>query len=327
MAAWKLGPALAAGNCVVLKPAEQSPLGTLLLGEIAAEAGLPAGVLNIVPGFGETAGAAIGLHPQIGAVTFTGSTQVGKLFLRYAADSNMKDVSLECGGKSPNIILDDFRSLERAAKVAAEAICTNSGQSCNAGSRLLISRSRQDEFVHLLRSEFEDWRPANPFEPETRMGTLVDERQLDRVLSYVKGGEADGATLAYGGSRLYEKSGGFYVEPTLFTDVDNTSRLAREEVFGPVLATIAFDSIEEAVSLANDTSYGLAAGLWTHDLSQAHRVARTLRAGAVYVNCYDRGEFSVPFGGFNESGIGVDKSLHGIEKYTRLKATWFDLSA
>jgi acyl-CoA reductase-like NAD-dependent aldehyde dehydrogenase len=326
MAAWKVGPALAAGNCVILKPAEQSPLGALRLAEIAAEAGLPAGVLNVLPGFGPSAGAAIGRHPGIAAVTFTGSTEVGKLFLSYAAASNMKSVSLECGGKSPNVILADYTNLPLAAQVAAEAICTNSGQSCIAGSRLIIPRSLEEEIVELLRNELSRWRPADPFEPETKMGTLVDKAQLDRVLAYIELGQQEGSVLASGGQRLYAESGGLFVEPALFTEVDNGSRLAREEVFGPVLATIGFDEIDEAITLANDTSYGLAAGIWTSNVSTAHRVARSLRAGVVYVNCYDRGELSVPFGGYNESGIGVDKSLAALEKYTRTKATWFDLT-
>lgn len=325
MPAWKLGPALAAGNSIVLKPAEQSPLSAIRLGELASAAGLPDGVLNVVPGFGPTAGAALGRHPDVDTISFTGSGEVGKLFLRYSGESNMKAVWLECGGKSPNVILADAPDLRAAAEAAAEGIFINAGQMCNAGSRLVIERSVQDEFLEHLTAASEPWRPRHPFEDGARMGAIIDETQLDRVLSYIEAGSADGARLALGGEQTLQDTGGLYVEPTVFTDVSNDMRIAREEIFGPVLSVLPVDDVERAVEVANDTTYGLAAAVWTRDISRAHRVARALRAGNVYVNAYDRGDISMPFATYGQSGIGVDKSLHAIDKYTRLKSVWVDL--
>jgi acyl-CoA reductase-like NAD-dependent aldehyde dehydrogenase len=325
-AAWKLGPALAAGNCCVVKPAEQTPLSALLLGNLATEAGFPDGTINIVPGFGETAGAALGLHRDVDNLSFTGSSPVGKLFLRYAGESNMKDVSLECGGKSPHIVLRDTPDLAHAASVAARAICGNAGQNCNAGSRLLVDKPIAQEFVALVVEEMRAWKLGDPLCPDTKLGAIVDQDQLDRILKYVATGRDEGASLRLGGSAGRTETNGCYVEPTLFADVTNDMTIAREEIFGPVLSVIAIDGPDEAVQVANDSAYGLAAGLWTRDLGKAHRIARALRAGTVYVNCYDDSDINVTFGGYGESGIGVDKSLHAIEKYTRLKTTWLDLS-
>jgi acyl-CoA reductase-like NAD-dependent aldehyde dehydrogenase len=325
MPAWKLGPALGAGNSVVLKPAEQTPLCAIRLGTIAAEAGVPAGVLNVVPGYGETAGQAVGRHLDVDVVGFTGSGEVGKLFLRYAGESNMKQVWLECGGKSPNVVLADAPDLDAAAEQIAAGIFDNAGQVCNAGSRLIVDRSIGDELLDRLLAAAEPWRPGNPFLPDTRMGAIVDETQLGRVLSYIDAGRGEGARLATGGNQALTDSGGYYVEPTIFADASNEMKIAREEIFGPVLTVIPVDDPDVAVETANDTNYGLAAAVWTRDISRAHRIARQLRAGNVYVNTYDRGDIALPFATFKQSGIGIDKSIHAIDKYVRLKTTWISL--
>jgi 4-guanidinobutyraldehyde dehydrogenase/NAD-dependent aldehyde dehydrogenase len=309
----------------VLKPAEQTPLTAIRLGQLAADAGLPAGVLNVVPGFGETAGQAVGRHNDVDVVSFTGSGEVGKLFLRYAGESNMKAVWLECGGKSPNVVLADAPDLDAAAEQIAGGIFVNAGQMCNAGSRLIVDRSIGDDLLDRLVHAAEPWRPGNPFEAETRMGAIVDETQLTRVLEYIDVGRNEGARVATGGNRALADSGGYYVEPTIFADANNEMRIARDEIFGPVLTVVPADDPEQAVAIANDTQYGLAAAVWTRDISRAHRIARALRAGNVYVNTYDRGDISLPFATFKQSGVGVDKSLHALDKYVRVKTTWISL--
>jgi 4-guanidinobutyraldehyde dehydrogenase / NAD-dependent aldehyde dehydrogenase len=258
-------------------------------------------------------------------VSFTGSGEVGKMFLRYAGESNMKMVWLECGGKSPNIVLADAPDLDRVADETVGGIFVNAGQMCNAGSRLIVEKSVGDELVERLVAAAEPWRPGNPFEADTKMGAIVDETQLGRVLSYIESGKDEGARVATGGEQARTDSGGYYVEPTIFADASNDMRIAREEIFGPVLTVIPVDDVERAVAVANDTEYGLAAAVWTRDISRAHRVARALRAGNVYVNAYDRGDISLPFATFKQSGVGVDKSLHALDKYTRLKTTWIQL--
>jgi acyl-CoA reductase-like NAD-dependent aldehyde dehydrogenase len=325
MASWKLGPALATGNSVILKPAEQSPLTALRLAELAAEAGLPDGVLQVVPGFGETAGRAIGLHPDIDAVAFTGSTEVGKYFLRYSGESNMKRISLECGGKSPHVIFEDCGDLDEAAEAIAWGVFYNQGEVCNAGSRLLVHSSLKDELLERVVRIAEGIQPGDPLDESTRMGPLVDDTQLQRVLGYIDSGREEGAVVHLGGNRVREETGGYFVEPTVFDSVRNDMRIAREEIFGPVLSTISFDDEQDALRVANDTVYGLAAAVWTDDVNRAHRAARALRAGVVWVNAFDRGDITTPFGGFKQSGFGRDKSLHALEKYTDTKAIWIHL--
>lgn len=322
MPMWKLSPALATGNSVVLKPAEQSPLVALKLAELAAEAGLPDGVLNVVPGLGETAGKALAQHMDVDKVAFTGSTEVGRLMMRYAAESNLKKVSLELGGKSPAVILADAPDMSFVAGMAAEGIYANAGQVCNAGSRLFVHREVRDEFVEELAKASEKWQPGNPFDPSTAMGPLVSESQLERVTGYMDVARDEGADVSLGGNRANGEGGGYFFEPTILSGVDNNMRVAQEEIFGPVVVTIDFDSDEEGIRLANESPYGLAAGVFTRDVSKAHKLARKLRAGSVYVNCWDYGGDTLPVGGYKQSGTGRDKSLHALDNYTELKSTY-----
>jgi len=325
MASWKLGPALAAGNSVILKPAEQSPLSALRIAELAAEAGLPEGVLNVLPGFGETAGQALGRHMDVDAVAFTGSTEVGKYFLKYSAESNMKQVSLECGGKSPNIVLADAPNLDAAARTAAMGIFFNQGEVCNAASRLLVQESIKDAFLEKVIAAGQGLQPGDPLDPKTFMGAMVDATQTGRVMGYIEAGRKEGAEVKLGGRQARQDSGGFYIEPTVFDGVRNEMKIAQEEIFGPVLSTIAFKEPEEALRIANDSIYGLAAAVWTRDIATAHKMARALKAGTVWVNTYDAIDMSTPFGGYKQSGFGRDRSLHALEKYTQLKTTWIHI--
>jgi acyl-CoA reductase-like NAD-dependent aldehyde dehydrogenase len=325
MATWKLGPALAAGNSVIVKPAEQSPLTAIRIAELASEAGIPDGVFNVVPGFGETAGKALGLHNDIDAVAFTGSTEVGKLFMSYSAQSNLKRVALECGGKTPHIVMADCGNLDAAAAAAAFGIFFNQGEVCNAGSRLLVDRRIKDALLEKIIAIGKTMQPGDPLDPSTVMGAIVSKGQMKRVLDYIDIGVKESATLRFGGKRQRAETGGFYVEPTIFDDVRNNMRIAREEIFGPVLSTITFTGADEAVSIANDSIYGLAAAVWTDNINVALSTARRLRAGSVWVNNFDEGDITVPFGGYKQSGFGRDKSLHAIDKYTELKATWIKI--
>lgn len=325
MAAWKLAPALAAGNSVVLKPAEQSPFSALRLAQLALEAGIPQGVLNVVPGLGESAGKALGLHPDVDCLVFTGSTQVGKYFMQYSAQSNLKQVWLECGGKSPNLVFADCQDLDLAAEKAAFGIFFNQGEVCSANSRLYVQRSIHDEFIERLIDKSQAWMPGNPLNPGSAAGAIVDSGQTAQIMNAIGQARAEGATLLVGGDQLTINGSSNFIQPTIFGNVTHDMSLCRDEVFGPVLAVSAFDTEEQAVQQANASVYGLAASVWSDDLNRAHRVARALNAGTVSVNTIDALDVTVPFGGGKQSGFGRDLSLHSFDKYTQLKSTWFQL--
>lgn len=325
MAVWKLAPALAMGNSVVLKPSEKSPLTALRLAELAIEAGIPAGVFNVLPGFGKEAGEPLALHMDVDGLVFTGSTAVGKHLLVCAGRSNMKRAYMECGGKSPNLVFADAPNLERAAQAAASGIFYNQGEVCTAASRLFVQRDIKDEFVARVAEFGKKMQPKHPLDPGAPMGAMVDESQTVRVLDFIAKGRAEGGRVVIGGERLQTVEGGCYIAPTIFDGVEHGHTIAREEIFGPVLSVIAFDTEEDALRMANDSDYGLAAGVFTSDISRAHRVARKLRAGSVWVNYWDGGDMTAPFGGYKQSGNGRDKSLHAFEKYTEVKATWINL--
>ncbi len=327
MASWKLGPALAAGNSVVLKPSEKSPLTALRLAELAMQAGLPPGVFNVVPGYGHEAGEALALHMDVDAIGFTGSTRVGRRMLEYAGRSNLKRVYNELGGKSAFVVFDDFVDLPRAARTVAGSMFYNQGESCNAPSRVLVHERVADEFVRLVAAEAPKYQPDDPLSGCAPMGAIVDQAQLDTVLGYIEAGRSEGARAITGGRRAREASGGYFVEPTVFDGVRSDMRIAREEIFGPVLSVIRYTDEAQAIAMANDTPYGLQASVWSDNLSRAHRVARALRAGTVHVNQYDEDDITVPFGGYKQSGNGRDKSLHAFDKYTELKTTWVRIDA
>jgi acyl-CoA reductase-like NAD-dependent aldehyde dehydrogenase len=322
MATWKIAPAIACGNTVVIKPAEQTSLSILRLGELMLEAGMPKGVVNIVTGFGETAGAAIVEHPGVDKVAFTGSVEVGKLIMRNAA-STLKKVTLELGGKSPNVVFADA-NLEFAAKVALSGIFFNQGQMCTAGSRILIEASARDQFMEVLAGRAAKMVVGDPLDPKTRMGSLVSEEQMNRVLGYVEKGVSEGATLLTGGTRV--GSSGYFVGPTVFDAVDNGMTIAQEEIFGPVASVITFNDPEEALAIANATRFGLASAVWTSDIKKALAFARGVKAGTVWVNTYNMTDNAVPFGGYKESGFGRELGAAALDAYTQVKAVWMDLN-
>jgi acyl-CoA reductase-like NAD-dependent aldehyde dehydrogenase len=327
MAAWKLGPALASGNSVVLKPSEKSPFTALRLAELAVEAGVPPGVFNVVPGYGQEAGEALALHMDVDALGFTGSTRTGRRMLEYSGRSNLKRIYNELGGKSAFLVFPDFADVERAAKTVAGSMFFNQGESCNAPSRVLVHESVADRFVEIVAGEAPQYQPADPLDAGTVMGALVDDTQLRTVMGYIEAGRGEGAMCVTGGRQARTQSGGFFVEPTVFDRVDNGMKIAREEIFGPVLSVIRFKTEAEAVALANNSSFGLQASVWSDNINRAHRVARALRAGTVHVNQYDEDDITVPFGGYKQSGNGRDKSLHAFDKYTELKTTWLRIDA
>jgi aldehyde dehydrogenase (NAD+) len=323
LASWKLGPALACGNTVVLKPAEQTPLTTLKLGELAIEAGFPAGVMNIVTGGPET-GKAIVVHPGIDKIAFTGSTAVGKEIMRGAADT-LKRVTLELGGKSPNIVFADA-DIDGAVKGAINGIFYGKGEVCNAGSRLFLQSKVKDEFTEKLVARAAKMRPGDPLEPKTRLGAIVSQEQMQTVLGFIEAGKNEGAKLVAGGNRVSVNGDkGFFIEPTIFGEVKNDMRIAREEIFGPVLSVLTFDDVDEVIEQANNNPYGLAAAVWTSDIKKAHSVSRRLKAGTVWINTYGLMDASLPFGGYKSSGFGRELGAHAIEHYTELKTVWLNM--
>jgi acyl-CoA reductase-like NAD-dependent aldehyde dehydrogenase len=323
LASWKLGPALACGNTVVLKPAEQTSLSTLRFGALAAQAGIPAGVLNIVTGGPET-GKAIVRHPGVDKIAFTGSTAVGKEIMRGAADS-LKRITLELGGKSPNIVFADC-DIDSAVKGAITGIFYGKGEVCNAGSRLFVESKVQDEFLEKLVARVKKMRPGDPLDPKTRMGAIVSQEQMQTVLGYIEAGKNEGAKLIIGGSQVSVDGGkGFFIEPTIFGGVSNDMKIAQEEIFGPVLATLSFDDLDQVIALANRNPYGLAAAVWTRDVKKAHTVSRQLKAGTVWINTYGLMDAALPFGGYKSSGFGRELGQHAIEHYTELKSVWLSL--
>ncbi len=323
MTAWKIAPALAAGNSVILKPSEKSPLSALRLASLSKQAGLPMGVFQVLPGYGHTVGKALALSMQVDCLAFTGSTQVGKQLMQYAGQSNLKRVYLECGGKSPNIIFADCQNLDKAAQHAATAIFHNQGEVCIAGSRLLVENSIREDFVARVVKAAEQMQPGDPLDPESFMGAMVDETQYRRVLDYIQQGQEEGATLRAGGEPL--NGPGLFIPPTIFDDVTPKMAVGREEIFGPVLAVFGFDNEDEALALANDSDFGLAAGVWSQNIDRVMRVSRKLQSGQVYVNNWAGPDMTVPFGGVKQSGNGRDKSLHSLDEYTEIKTIWMSL--
>lgn len=325
IAGWKIGPALGAGNSLILKPAEQSSLATLRVAALASEAGIPDGAFQVITGLGHEAGEALGRHMDIDAVGFTGSTEIGKRFLAYSAESNMKRIGLECGGKSPHIVTRDVEDLDKIAMYVAYGVWYNQGQTCHAGTRLIVDRQIKEALLERLEAWAQKLAPGDPLDPDNQIGAMIEEPQLEKVQHYLAEGQREGARLRFGGERVHRESGGYYLTPAVLDEVSNDMRVAREEIFGPVLVVLTVDELDEAIALANDTDYGLGAAIWTDHLSDGHRAARSLRAGTVWVNCYDHTSINAPFGGFKQSGQGRDKSMHAFDKYTELKTTWIEI--
>jgi len=321
--AWKLAPSLATGNSVILKPASNTPLTAIRIAELATQAGLPDGVLQVLPGPGGSLGKHLATHMDIDGLTFTGSTPVGKQLMQYSGQSNLKRTFLELGGKSPNIVFADA-NLEKAAGMAAAAVFYNGGQTCTAGTRLIVEEKIKDQFLERVIEKAKKWMPGDPLDPATRMGPMIDEGQYQTVADYVDIGRGEGAELLFGGNRVLDDSGGFYIEPTIFAGVENRMRIAEEEIFGPVLSVLTFRNAEDAVRIANDSIYGLAGAVWSNNINTAHKVADAVRVGTMGINNYFGGDITVPFGGFKQSGNGRDKSIHAFHDYTELKTTWIE---
>jgi acyl-CoA reductase-like NAD-dependent aldehyde dehydrogenase len=321
--AWKLAPSLATGNSVILKPASSTPLSALRIAGLASEAGLPDGVLQVLPGPGGSLGRHLALHDDIDGLTFTGSTEVGKQLMQYSGESNLKRTFLELGGKSPNIVFADS-NLEKAAMFAAIAVFYNCGQTCTAGTRLIVEDSIREQFVEMVVEQSTKWMPGDPLDPATTMGPMIDAGQLKIVADYVDIGKEEGASLMAGGKQVMAASGGCFHEPTIFDGVNNSMRIAQEEIFGPVMSVIGFKDAEEAVAIANDSIYGLAGAVWSNNINTAHKVAAAVRVGTMGINNYFGGDITVPFGGFKQSGNGRDKSMHAFDDYTELKTTWIE---
>ena len=327
MAIWKIAPALITGNSVILKPAEQSPMSAIKIGALLAEAGLPDGVFSVLPGDGPLTGKQLCLHNDIDCVAFTGSGEVGKLVLQYSGQSNMKRVQLECGGKSPNIIFADCDDLDAAAEASAYAIFGNQGEVCSAGSRLIIQKEIERDFINRVAEISKRMQPGDPFNPDSFAGAIVNNEQLEKINKYVNIGKEEGANIEVGGNITMKDTGGCYFEPTIFTNVNNNMRVAQEEIFGPVLTTLTFSTFEEAVSMANDSQYGLAAGVWTKDINKAIKASRQIRAGTVYINNYEEGmDTTIPLGGYKQSGIGRDSGYQALDNYLQVKSTWAKIS-
>lgn len=321
--AWKIAPAIATGNSVILKPASNTPLTAIKVAGLAKQAGLPDGVLQVLPGPGGSLGSHLAKHMDIEGLTFTGSTPVGKMLMEYSGQSNLKRTYLELGGKSPNIVFADA-NLDKAAAMAATAVFYNGGQTCTAGTRLLVQASIHDAFIAKVIEHAKSWLPGNPLDPSTSMGPMVDEAQFNTVAEYVRIGCDEGATLAFGGKRVEVTPGGFYHQPTIFTSANNRMRIAQEEIFGPVMTVIPFETEAQAIEIANDSIFGLAGAVWSKDINVAHRVAKAVRVGTMGINNYFGGDMTVPFGGFKQSGNGRDKSMHAFDDYTELKTTWIE---
>ncbi len=322
--AWKLAPSLATGNSVILKPATNTPLSALRIAGLASEAGLPDGVLQVLPGPGGSLGKHLSTHMDIDGLTFTGSTEVGKLLMEYSGQSNLKRTFLELGGKSPNIVFADG-NLDKAAAYAATAVFYNGGQTCTAGTRLIVEEKVRDEFIEKVVASAAKWMPGDPLDPATRMGPMIDEWQYKTVAEYVDIGKGEGAELLFGGGRVLEELGGYFHEPSIFGGVNNQMRIAQEEIFGPVMSVLTFTDTDEAIKIANDSIYGLAGAVWSNDINTAHKVAKAVRVGTMGINNYFGGDITVPFGGFKQSGNGRDKSIHAFDDYTELKTTWIEL--
>lgn len=325
MMAWKVGPALAAGNSIIVKPAEDTSFTALKVAEYAKQAGIPDGVFNVLPGLGETIGKAIGEHPDIDVVSFTGSTEVGRKFLEYSARSNLKEIILECGGKSPSVVLSDATDLDKIACEVANAFLWNMGQNCTANSRLIVHKDLKAALMTKVQAEVEKWRIGDPLNPQHKLGSMISAEHFDKVIGYIEQGKREGATLLIGGARLNEK--GYFIPPTIFDNVTPEMTIAQEEIFGPVLAVIEVDSDEQAIKVANQTNFGLQASVYSSNIKKALKAARAIKAGAVSINCYSEGDITMPFGGYKQSGFGgKDKSMQAFDQYTETKTIWVDLT-